>query len=180
MCRTSFSSYSRSSSYYYRLRITFVKKSHGKHKEIIVWPTNRLLSFHTIRRARQTTSQTHHQCLRVFVAAETFLPRCWKRPIEWQTDTHTHARARHIHTLSLSLCWKGLIKCAFMMGSGAMIYIQIFIKIGSGIQKLIGRIRIYKQHGDVISLLLCFQNKESRLNCFYKINKWINVNNIVY
>jgi hypothetical protein len=37
------------------------------------------------------------------------------------------------------------------MGSGAMIYIPSLIKIGSGI------------HGDLVSLLLFFQNKESRL-----------------
>jgi hypothetical protein len=49
------------------------------------------------------------------------------------------------------------------MGSGAMIYeyIPTFIKIGSGIQKLIGV--IHRQQGDFISLLLFFQNKESRL-----------------
>jgi hypothetical protein len=34
-------------------------------------------------------------------------------------------------------------------------------KIGSGIQKLIGE--DYRQHGDLISLLLFSQNKESRL-----------------
>jgi hypothetical protein len=32
------------------------------------------------------------------------------------------------------------MKYAFEMGSGAMIYIPIFIETGSGIQKLIGRI----------------------------------------
>jgi hypothetical protein len=36
-----------------------------------------------------------------------------------------------------------------------------FHKIGSGIQKLIGE--IHRQKGDLISLLLFFQNKESRL-----------------
>jgi hypothetical protein len=66
------------------------------------------------------------------------------------------------------------------MGSGAVIYscIPYFIKIGSGILKLIhtrfhkdrfrhskvnrGRFKD-KQHGDLISLLLFFQNEESRL-----------------
>jgi hypothetical protein len=42
------------------------------------------------------------------------------------------------------------------MGSGAMIYVADFIKIGSGIKKLIGR--IHRQHGDRISLFY-----ESRL-----------------
>jgi hypothetical protein len=32
------------------------------------------------------------------------------------------------------------MKCAVEMGSGAMIYLPSFIEIGSGIQKLIGRI----------------------------------------
>jgi predicted ABC-type transport system involved in lysophospholipase L1 biosynthesis ATPase subunit len=41
------------------------------------------------------------------------------------------------------------------MGAGAV------IKIGSGIQKLIGG--IHRQQGDLISLLLFFQNKESGL-----------------
>jgi hypothetical protein len=40
------------------------------------------------------------------------------------------------------------------MGSGAMIYIPSFIKTGLG---------IHRQHGDLISLLSFFQNKESRL-----------------
>jgi hypothetical protein len=38
-----------------------------------------------------------------------------------------------------------------------MIYIPSFIKIGSGIQKLIGG--IHRQHGYRISLLLFFQDK---------------------
>jgi hypothetical protein len=48
------------------------------------------------------------------------------------------------------------------LGSGAMIHIPNFMKIGSDIQKLI---RGYNdtQHGDRIILLLFFQNKESRL-----------------
>jgi hypothetical protein len=50
------------------------------------------------------------------------------------------------------------------MGSGAMIYILSFIKIGSGIQKLIRRdCHTHRQHGDLMSLLLCFKNMESRL-----------------
>jgi hypothetical protein len=47
------------------------------------------------------------------------------------------------------------MKYAVGMGSGAMIYIQSFIKICSGIQKFItggGRGR-HRQHGDSISLL---------------------------
>jgi hypothetical protein len=60
---------------------------------------------------------------------------------------------------------EGFIKYAVEMGSGAMICIPSFIKIGSGIHKLMGAdIRTHRQHGDLISLFLFFQNKESRLN----------------
>jgi hypothetical protein len=48
------------------------------------------------------------------------------------------------------------------MGSGAVIYVPSFIKIGSGIQKLIGGdTETDRQQRDLISLL--FQNKGSRL-----------------
>jgi hypothetical protein len=46
------------------------------------------------------------------------------------------------------------------------VYIPIFIKIGSGIQKIIrgeGDSQTHRQDGDRISLLLIFLNKESRL-----------------
>jgi hypothetical protein len=44
---------------------------------------------------------------------------------------------------------------AVEMGSGAMIYMPRFIKIGSGIQKLMGRVGEFTdtQHGDRITLL---------------------------
>jgi hypothetical protein len=48
------------------------------------------------------------------------------------------------------------------MGSGGMIYIPSFIKIGLGIQKLIGGINIqtHRQQDDLISVLLfIFQRK---------------------
>jgi hypothetical protein len=54
------------------------------------------------------------------------------------------------------------MKYTFEMGSGAMMYIPSLIKIGSGIQKLIFR-QAHRQHGDRISLLLSFQNKDSKL-----------------
>jgi hypothetical protein len=44
------------------------------------------------------------------------------------------------------------MKYAVEMGSGAMIYIPSFIKIGSGIQKLIGEIHTDAQQGNVLSL----------------------------
>jgi hypothetical protein len=46
------------------------------------------------------------------------------------------------------------------MGSGAVIYVPSFIKIGSGIQKLIGGdTQTYRQQRDLISLLYFFQNR---------------------
>jgi hypothetical protein len=53
------------------------------------------------------------------------------------------------------------MKYAVQMGSGAMINIQSLIKIGSGIQKLIGEIN--RQHGDLIGLFYFSQNKKSSL-----------------
>jgi hypothetical protein len=59
------------------------------------------------------------------------------------------------------------MKYAVEMGSGAMIYIPSFIKNGSGIQKLIcGDTQTHREHGDLISLLLFFRNKQSRLTMF--------------
>jgi hypothetical protein len=56
------------------------------------------------------------------------------------------------------------MKYAVEMGSRAIIYIPSFIKIGLGIQKFIGGdSSTHRQHGDLISLLLFFHNKESRL-----------------
>jgi hypothetical protein len=55
---------------------------------------------------------------------------------------------------------------AIEMGPGTLIYISSFIKIGLGIQRLLGGYT-HKQtprlQGDSISLLLFFQNKESGL-----------------
>jgi hypothetical protein len=53
------------------------------------------------------------------------------------------------------------MKYAVDMGSGAMIYVPLFTKIGSGIRKLIGEdSQTHRQHGDPISLVLFFQNKK--------------------
>jgi hypothetical protein len=54
------------------------------------------------------------------------------------------------------------MKYAVGMGSVAMIYIPSFVKIGSGIQKLI-RGESQTQRGDCIGLTFIFQNEESRL-----------------
>jgi hypothetical protein len=53
------------------------------------------------------------------------------------------------------------MRYAVEMGSGAMICIPSFVKIGSGVRNLMGG--MHRQQGDLISLLLFFQNKESRL-----------------
>jgi hypothetical protein len=58
------------------------------------------------------------------------------------------------------------MKYAVEMGSGAMIHIQSFLNIGSGIGKLIWgdiHVQAHGAHGDVISLLLFFLNKKSML-----------------
>jgi hypothetical protein len=52
------------------------------------------------------------------------------------------------------------MKYAVEMGSSTMIYIPTLMKIGSGIQRLIGG--IHRQQDD-LRLRLFFQNKESRL-----------------
>jgi hypothetical protein len=57
--------------------------------------------------------------------------------------------------------WEGFMKYTVEMGSGARRYVPDLIKIGSGIQKLMGggRIHRHRQHCDVISLILFSQNK---------------------
>jgi hypothetical protein len=52
------------------------------------------------------------------------------------------------------------MKYAVEMGSDSVIYIPSFIKIGSGIQNLFGGYTDGQQ-GDLLSLLLFFQNEES-------------------
>jgi hypothetical protein len=47
--------------------------------------------------------------------------------------------------------WEGFMKYTVEVGSGAMIHIPSFIKIGSGIRKLIGG--IHRLHGHRISVL---------------------------
>jgi hypothetical protein len=60
----------------------------------------------------------------------------------------------------------GVFNYAVGMDSGAVSYVPSFIKIDSDIQKLIGG--IHRQQGDLISLLLFFQNKESRLKASFQ------------
>jgi hypothetical protein len=56
------------------------------------------------------------------------------------------------------------MRYAVEMGSGTMICMPTFIKIGSGLQTLIwGDTQIHRQYGDHINLLLFLQNKESTL-----------------
>jgi hypothetical protein len=67
------------------------------------------------------------------------------------------------------------MKYAVEMVSRAMAYIPGFIKIGSGVQKLIDG--IHRQHGDRIRLFLFFLNKKSRVKryncpCAYLIERY--------
>jgi hypothetical protein len=50
-----------------------------------------------------------------------------------------------------------MMKYAVKMGSGAMIYVPSFIKIGSAIEEFIGEdTQIHRQRGDRISLLIFY------------------------
>jgi hypothetical protein len=87
----------------------------------------------------------------VFVTAVTCLTSHCLATIGGYTYRHTDWR-------------EGFIKYAVEMGSGAAICMPSFIKIGSAVQKLIGgyiHSQTRRQHGDLISLLSFFQNKES-------------------
>jgi hypothetical protein len=55
------------------------------------------------------------------------------------------------------------MKYAVEIGSGVMIYIPSFIKIGSANQTLMGTIYRHRRQSGPISLLSLFQNKKSRL-----------------
>jgi hypothetical protein len=62
---------------------------------------------------------------------------------------------------------------AIKMGSNSMIYIPSFIKIDSGIQKLIRDLQTHRETAwsYVICLLLFFfQNKEHRLKIYFEIH----------
>jgi hypothetical protein len=83
-----------------------------------------------------------------FVAAVIILPSHCLATIRGYKYTHTDR-------------WEGYMEYIVQMGSDAIIYMSSFIKIGSGIQTLMGR-GIHRQQGYLISLLLFFQNKESR------------------
>jgi hypothetical protein len=83
------------------------------------------LSFDTMRIAKKTTHPTILLLFRVFVSAGTCLPtRCLATIV-----VYTY---RHIDS------WEGFMKYATDMGSNVMTYIRSFIKIRSGIRKLIG------------------------------------------
>jgi hypothetical protein len=81
----------------------------------------------------------------IFVAAVTFISSRFLAKIGRYTYRHTDR-------------WEGFMKYAAEMGSGAMIYIPNFVKIGSGIRKLIeGVSQTHWQHGDRVTLLLFFK-----------------------
>jgi hypothetical protein len=71
------------------------------------------------------------------------------------------------------------MKYAVEVVSGAMIYIPSFIKTGSGIQKLLWAGYIHRQQSEFISLLLFFNNKESRLKYFYK-HRELKLNSVAF
>jgi hypothetical protein len=50
--------------------------------------------------------------------------------------------------------YERLMKYTVETGSGAMMYIPDFVKIGSCVQKSTGGRRIHRQHADLISLVL--------------------------
>jgi hypothetical protein len=55
------------------------------------------------------------------------------------------------------------MKYALEMGSGTMIYIPSFIKIGPGIQKLIWGIHRHTDSMEIALAYFHFQNKESKV-----------------
>jgi hypothetical protein len=103
--------------------------------------TNRPLSLDTTRTIQKPSHPTICWCRgNVFIE---LLPSNHA-----EVDTHTD--------------WcEGFVKYAVGTVSGATIYIQIYINIGSGIQKLMGGVR--RQHWDRISPLSFFENKGIKL-----------------
>jgi hypothetical protein len=79
------------------------------------------------------------------------------------TESLPRNDTRNTHTYRHTDWWERFMKQAVEVGSGVIIYIPCFIKIGSAIQMLMGG-GIHRQHGDGISLLsFFFRNNESRL-----------------
>jgi hypothetical protein len=73
-------------------------------------------------------------------------------PSNDRRDTHTDTQT------------EGFMKYVVEMGSSVMTYIPNFIKIGSGIRKLIGGYsQTHRQHEDRITLFSFFEIRESRL-----------------
>jgi hypothetical protein len=105
------------------------------------------------RQTHRHTRPTILILLRVLVAAGTCLStRClvikgriyFTEPLPRNDRRNTHTDTEW---------WEGFLKYTAEMGSGVMIYIPSFIKIGPGIQKLLCGIHGHRQHGDRISLL---------------------------
>jgi hypothetical protein len=89
----------------------------------------------------------------VFATAVTFLPSRCLATKRGYTYRHTD-------------WWEGFFNYVIEVGSGAVIHVPSFIKIGSGIQKLIGGIHTQtatRSHKPPFF----FQNKESRLKIIY-------------
>jgi hypothetical protein len=101
----------------------------------------------------------------VFVAAIMFLPRGWLATIRKYLPSRCLATIEG-YTYKHTDRWEGFINEAVEMGSGALMYVPSFIKIGSGIQKLIGGINTHTNAQTATwshKPNLFFQNKESRL-----------------
>jgi hypothetical protein len=79
--------------------------------------------------------------------------------------SHCLATIGGIHAYRYTDCWEGFFKYAIEMGSVAMIYVPSFVKIGSGIQKLLrGDTQTRKSHKPtlgksakkIIPVIVCF------------------------
>jgi hypothetical protein len=71
----------------------------------------------------------------VFVTAVTFLPRRCLAKWGFFTELSHYPVTRRGYTYRHTDCWEGYFNYAVEIGSGALIYVPCFIKIGSGIQK---------------------------------------------
>jgi hypothetical protein len=138
--------------------------------------TSRIFSFDTMRTAYKTTLQ------QFLSAPGKPLPSCYLATTEGYrdrpTDFHLIRHGQHrnwrvqqffyccVYSLSRERVYQaaasqrytdwgeGFMNYAVGMGSGAIIYIHSFIKMGSAIQKLIGGdAQTHRQHGNLTSLL---------------------------
>jgi hypothetical protein len=117
---------------------------------------NHRLSFYTRRTAQKTTRSNNSS----IVACIDCRGKAFTEPLprgDRRGYTHRHTE-----------WWVGFMKYAVEMGSGSMIYIPSFIKIGSGTKILLGGIHRHtdRQQGDMISLFLFFRLIHEFWNCY--------------